>query len=479
MTKFHFEKGLSRVDDKKKSLSTILLEISKRFDKPQILKTELKGGTKWLKLNTHTYRNKNGEEATWDYVARETNIVTTICKSSKYNRFLIIAQPRIPIGKIVFEFPAGLMDKGDTPLEASLRELKEETGYDAEQIMGISELTVKSAGLSNESTYVSQLIVDEDKIGNSAMEVSEDIYCFWISPTEFWQLYKDLDPSLYTVDSLLFQYMLGQIRFKDVLTTKKLKIPSSKSKKRKLFTKLITSHQDNIQIYDRQSGIDEEKGYYFLANTIPKHIKESNLPVFNDWKSISSSTLSDLEKTIQNMKFLFDTEGDTSSNKEVEETFEYLRSQYEEMLNYEAEDEGEEEDKKYLYCVEFSEVNHKNVELTITDYEFEKILDNIPPSQEYTIKNCIGLNGKELILDGEDTVISEDNEQSTNFEYGHQSEETFFKILKQALRWDNYANSPQCNPIIITPKGELFIGKPIERNITPKMLWKVFVFGWE
>lgn len=38
-------------------------------------------------------------------------------------------QYRPPIGKIVIEVPAGLVDAGESPEQAAIRELKEETGY--------------------------------------------------------------------------------------------------------------------------------------------------------------------------------------------------------------------------------------------------------------------------------------------------------------------------------------------------------------
>ena len=45
------------------------------------------------------------------------------------NKFLIVKQKRVPINKSNYEFPMGWIDKGETPLRASSRELLEETGY--------------------------------------------------------------------------------------------------------------------------------------------------------------------------------------------------------------------------------------------------------------------------------------------------------------------------------------------------------------
>ena len=57
----------------------------------------------------------------------EVSIIIPIIK----DKFLLVSQKREPINKISFEFPSGQIDKGESPIKSSTRELLEETGYKA------------------------------------------------------------------------------------------------------------------------------------------------------------------------------------------------------------------------------------------------------------------------------------------------------------------------------------------------------------
>ncbi|MGD0774353.1 MAG: NUDIX hydrolase [Candidatus Solibacter sp.] len=48
-------------------------------------------------------------------------------------RVLLVRQYRLPADKYLWELPAGRLDPGEKPLEAAIRELKEETGYKAQK----------------------------------------------------------------------------------------------------------------------------------------------------------------------------------------------------------------------------------------------------------------------------------------------------------------------------------------------------------
>ena len=61
------------------------------------------------------------------YYLKTPNISIIVPKIK--NKFLVVSQKRIPINKITYEFPGGIIDKGSNPINSAKTELYEETGY--------------------------------------------------------------------------------------------------------------------------------------------------------------------------------------------------------------------------------------------------------------------------------------------------------------------------------------------------------------
>lgn len=184
--------------------------ISEGWKPMKVTSTENKFTAKWISLKQATYLDKNNKEQKWDYVTRNTTskVVTIICHSKRSGKFLLIAQPRVPVNKIVIEFPAGLVDAGENLEEAGLRELKEETGYSG-TVLSVYPTMSKSAGLTDESTGVVEIEIDEETAGKSEMEETEDIQSFWISPAEFDKIVRTLDQDKKILDTQVWFYFRG------------------------------------------------------------------------------------------------------------------------------------------------------------------------------------------------------------------------------------------------------------------------------
>ena len=66
---------------------------------------------------------------------------------------IMIEEIRTPIGKSILAFPAGLIEAGEDPAEAAIRELEEETGYRAGEIEQII-YEYPAVGYSDEKVYI-------------------------------------------------------------------------------------------------------------------------------------------------------------------------------------------------------------------------------------------------------------------------------------------------------------------------------------
>lgn len=68
-------------------------------------------------------------------------------------RYAMVRQYRYAQGKMMYEFPAGKIEKGEDPDEAILRESVEETGYEAIDVIKLGQM-IPTCGYSSEIIYL-------------------------------------------------------------------------------------------------------------------------------------------------------------------------------------------------------------------------------------------------------------------------------------------------------------------------------------
>ena len=96
------------------------------------------------------YEDRSGKMRTWEAVERlNCSGIVTIVPVSSGGDVLMVRQFRPVLGRCVVEFPAGLNDRDESLHDAARRELIEETGYDAEEFIFLTDGPV-SSGLSTE-----------------------------------------------------------------------------------------------------------------------------------------------------------------------------------------------------------------------------------------------------------------------------------------------------------------------------------------
>lgn len=86
---------------------------------------------KWLVFAATNHRDAHGVEKPWEFVSRTgTNrAVAVIAWRKDPMRLVLVKQWRPPMNAYTLEFPAGLVEEGDSLQDTAVRELEEETGY--------------------------------------------------------------------------------------------------------------------------------------------------------------------------------------------------------------------------------------------------------------------------------------------------------------------------------------------------------------
>jgi ADP-ribose pyrophosphatase len=100
-------------------------------------------------------------------------------------RYVLIRQFRPPTGRYIFEFPAGLVDAGETYEQTAIRELREETGY-VGSVERVSPALYSSPGLISEACAYVWMSVAEGTPANQNpqhdREPTEDIEVYLVAP---------------------------------------------------------------------------------------------------------------------------------------------------------------------------------------------------------------------------------------------------------------------------------------------------------
>lgn len=147
--------------------------VSGRVD---VSRTETHASTRWLQLQTVSYRYDmdaaNTYDRRWDVVNRATRTATDVDAvvvlarlrlADDVERVLLVKQFRPPLNAVSVELPAGLVDEGESVGQAALRELREETGFEG-CITRTHAAAALSPGVSAEN--VSLVEVDVEGAGD-------------------------------------------------------------------------------------------------------------------------------------------------------------------------------------------------------------------------------------------------------------------------------------------------------------------------
>ncbi|TNM91444.1 ADP-sugar pyrophosphatase isoform X2 [Takifugu flavidus] len=142
---------------------------------PHIVKEEVIAAGKWVTLEKTTYIDPAGTTRIWETTKRTTRqanteadgvgIIALLKRTLHKDCVVMVKQFRPPLGCCTLEFPAGLIDEGESAEITALRELKEETGFKGE-VVGVTPVTCLDPGLSNCTTQIVLVNINGDEAEN-------------------------------------------------------------------------------------------------------------------------------------------------------------------------------------------------------------------------------------------------------------------------------------------------------------------------
>jgi len=108
------------------------------MDNWEILTTGYLLDSPWVKIVQDRLRHRgSGEERDYFYLISPNEAVATVALTDD-GCVLLTRQYRHPIRQIIWDLPAGSMQSDEEPSEAARRELEEETGYQAGELIRLT-----------------------------------------------------------------------------------------------------------------------------------------------------------------------------------------------------------------------------------------------------------------------------------------------------------------------------------------------------
>mmetsp|Transcript_6812 Transcript_6812/g.9934 ORF Transcript_6812/g.9934 Transcript_6812/m.9934 type:complete len:301 (-) Transcript_6812:36-938(-) len=205
--------------DKMKVLQNQIGSVLGHFKSKPISKKDVHS-QKWLKMVDVKYQDHHQKPTPYESVERTTrgssaidgvDILAIVDTYDNSKHLLLTVQYRPPLEALAIEFPTGLVDDGETAVEAAIRELKEETGFEMEEsnIKRISPAVCLEPSMTNSNTKLIYANLHESQMGDQNLEESEFIKIILVPLSILLDTLDKFQDSGCIVDGKVYAYALG------------------------------------------------------------------------------------------------------------------------------------------------------------------------------------------------------------------------------------------------------------------------------
>ncbi len=172
--------------------------------KETTLSTERRYDGKIINLELSEVRLPDGRRALREAVRHPGGAAVLLIKDGKA---LMERQFRFPYGKVVWEIPAGKLNKGEDPRAAAARELEEETGWRAQNLERLVEV-YPSPGYTDEIIYV--FLATEARSVKRHLDEDEFVDCRFMDIDECLELCERGELCDAKTIAALYKYVYGK-----------------------------------------------------------------------------------------------------------------------------------------------------------------------------------------------------------------------------------------------------------------------------
>ena len=140
---------------------------------------------RWFKARADACQFPDGRIIDPYYVVELPNWANAVVVTQN-NEIVLVKQYRYPVDAVTLELPGGVINDGEDPMVAALRETQEETGYTSNQIQLICKTAPNPA--INDNTAFFYLIENAVPTAHTNPDFFEDIEVVLYSKNDFIQL---------------------------------------------------------------------------------------------------------------------------------------------------------------------------------------------------------------------------------------------------------------------------------------------------